>query len=370
MEHIQDIVFRYLQGNKLSPEESDCLNTWLLDDVNKQEFTSMQRVHVMVKCSRIQGTRSKEDVLKHIKNKHRSHRLIIVFGAIAAICCLLVGIYVLFIDHMAPMEDSPLYANQVTLTLSSGHHISLDELDADVADLVAQDAVVEWKQGDELNYKNSSPHVADAYHTLTIPVGCEYRLVLQDGTQVWLNANTEFRYPISFVGASREVYVKGEAYFDVVRDTTRPFLVHCGDVTTRVLGTSFNVRNYADRPQTTTLVSGSVETHYNNKVFLIKPGEQFVCDGQSCSVNQVNVDPIIAWRYGNFMVKECRLDELLGEVARWYDLKLFYQNAALKDLIYTATFSRSLEPEVLIDILGKTRKARFTLKDKTLIISQ
>ena len=130
------------------------------------------------------------------------------------------------------------------------------------------------------------------YNTVTIPRGGEYRLELSDGTKVWLNAETELRFPVSFSGNTRDVYLKGEAYFEVKKDADCPFLVHSSMGCVKVLGTSFNVRYYADeREVVTTLESGKVMYFSDDlsKTVVLSPGQQAVDkEGDSLELKAVS----------------------------------------------------------------------------------
>ena len=111
------------------------------------------------------------------------------------------------------------------------------------------------------------------YNTLTVPVGAEYNLVLSDGTKVYLNAGSELRFPVAFVGDVREVYLNGEGYFEVAKDSTKTFKVHAADMTAIVLGTSFNVKAYSDQGHAeTTLEEGHVRVVCGHREFDVHPG--------------------------------------------------------------------------------------------------
>ena len=138
------------------------------------------------------------------------------------------------------------------------------------------------------------------YNTIIIPRGGEYQLILSDGSRVWLNSDTRLRYPVSFIGEKREVYLEGEAYFEVSH-SDKPFEVHGGGQCVRVLGTSFNVMAYGDESKVqTTLVSGSVRVvlDQSDKTVLLTPGHQAEMDKNSgkITMREVNVENYIGWK--------------------------------------------------------------------------
>ena len=180
------------------------------------------------------------------------------------------------------------------------------------------------------------------FNTLQIPRGGEYFLTLADGTEVWLNAETEIRYPVQFTGNKRVVYLDGEAYFTVAPDKKKPFTVVSTHASVSVLGTQFNFRAYPDEQDVqTTLVSGSVimqSEKYKQQVKLV-PGEQGVLEKRSANLTKLEVNTYLytAWKDGRFAFRDARLEDLFNILARWYDLSVFYQSPEAKDIRFTGT---------------------------------
>ena len=178
------------------------------------------------------------------------------------------------------------------------------------------------------------------FNTLQIPRGGEYFLTLADGTEVWLNAETEIRYPVQFTGNKRVVYLDGEAYFTVAPDKKKPFTVVSTHASVSVLGTQFNFRAYPDEQDVqTTLVSGSVimqSEKYKQQIKLV-PGEQGVLEKRSANLTKQEVNTYLytAWKDGRFAFRDARLEDLFNILARWYDLSIFYQSPEAKDIRFT-----------------------------------
>ena len=210
--------------------------------------------------------------------------------------------------------------------------------------------------------------VTEEYNKLTTPVGGEYSLVLSDGTKVFLNAESEMNYPVVFAGGERKVVLKGEAFFEVAEDKARPFVVSTGDFDVRVTGTQFNVRVYPDETPTATLAEGSIRLLKGEHITDLVPGEQARVGAESVEVRKVNLEEAIAWRHDAFSFKQVRLEDLLTELARWYDMEVFYQNTGLKDLHFTAWFKRSSSMKEVVRLLERTQKVKLEVKGKTLIV--
>ena len=215
--------------------------------------------------------------------------------------------------------------------------------------------------------------VTEEYNKLTTPVGGEYSLVLSDGTKVFLNADSELKYPVEFSDGKRIVDLKGEAYFEVHKDSLRPFVVRVNGAEVTVLGTSFNVNTYGDDGQIyTTLVNGSVRVSSvkNGQAEVLKPGMQSVMDVQSgqLTVREVDVEPYVAWREGRFVFRAMTLDLIMRQLQRWYDFEVFYQNPELKDYEFRGVIKRDMDLDKVLSVIKVTTNVDFEVKGKVITI--
>ena len=215
--------------------------------------------------------------------------------------------------------------------------------------------------------------VTEEYNKLTTPVGGEYSLVLSDGTKVFLNADSELKYPVEFSDGKRIVDLKGEAYFEVHKDSSRPFVVRMNGAEVTVLGTSFNVNTYGDDGQIyTTLVNGSVRVSSvkNGQAEVLKPGMQSVMDVQSgqLTVREVDVEPYVAWREGRFVFRAMTLDLIMRQLQRWYDFEVFYQNSELKDYEFRGVIKRDMDLDKVLSVIKATTNVDFEVKGKVITI--
>ena len=215
--------------------------------------------------------------------------------------------------------------------------------------------------------------VTEEYNKLTTPIGGEYSLVLSDGTKVFLNADSELKYPVEFSDGKRIVDLKGEAYFEVHKDSLRPFIVRINGAEVTVLGTSFNVNTYGDDGQIyTTLVNGSVRVSSmkNKQEEILKPGMQSVMNVQSglLTVRKVDVEPYVAWREGRFVFRAMTLDLIMRQVQRWYDFEVFYQNSELKDYEFRGVIKRDMDLDKVLSVIKATTNVDFEVKGKVITI--
>ena len=213
-----------------------------------------------------------------------------------------VGLFVWWQPASIPLlEEIGIVKPKAVVTLANGEKINLGE---EVAPIAEKDGTrIQYHDG-QLVYSSQSqtakPQVL--YNELTVPRGGEYSLVLGDGTRVWLNAGSKLKYPVRFNGSQRRVFLSGEAYFAVERDTAHPFIVSGSSGEIRVLGTEFNIRDYEDEERVvTTLVKGAVSyTGKNLKQgeIVMKPGEQVRAGrrGEKPELLQVNPKEFISWK--------------------------------------------------------------------------
>ena len=209
------------------------------------------------------------------------------------------------------------------------------------------------------------------YNTLVVPRGGEYSLALSDGTKVWLNAGSELKYPIYFSGETREVYISGEAYFDVKKKEDQPFIVrtNLGDIT--VLGTEFNVQNYLDDEQVVmTLVKGKISyKQVNHEQVILLPGQQLVVkENGTKEINTVDTRYSPGWKNGMFFFRAQRLEEIMEQLERWYDVHVFYTNEAVKDLHFTGDLSRFKNIDTFIEMFEQSSDVKFDIQGKNLFI--
>lgn len=227
----------------------------------------------------------------------------------------------------------------------------------------------------EVCYKNVEQEEVQKIemHSLEVPKGSEFKIVLGDGTRVWMNAQTKLSYPESFQGERREVFLTGEAYFEVVYDVEKPFVVKTADMGITVLGTSFNVKAYPeDEYVITTLVTGSVSQEYikSGKEIVLSPSDQAIYTKSNgvLKVGQVDVNEYISWKSGRIILKDCSLKEIFRELARWYDFEVEYRKEGLENTRFYINMDRYDDVRAVLDKLQKTNGVKFMFYDRKIIV--
>lgn len=211
-------------------------------------------------------------------------------------------------------------------------------------------------------------------HTLEIPRGGEYSITLSDGTVVYLNSGSKLRYPVAFGDGKREVYLSGEGYFKVTKDTERPFWVITDNLSIKVYGTSFNVNTYKEKIVRTVLVEGKIgiRTKDVSAEFRVLPGEMAVYDirTQTMNIQSVDVYPYIAWKDHIFAFENESLEEIMNTLSLWYDIDVFFQKPSLKDLHFTGHLGRYENISSLLDAISFVTQVRFSIKGRTIIVTE
>lgn len=247
--------------------------------------------------------------------------------------------------------------NKATLYLSNGSKINLTSTSTG---LIAQQSgmnILKTKEG-ELEYQETDNHDYESHETknnvIVTPRGGQYTLKLPDGTKVWLNAASSMKFPTTFDRQqSRTVVLSGEAYFEVAKDASRPFIVETPNQRVTVLGTHFNVNAYPDEKETqTTLLEGSVEVFSTelNLSKVLTPHQMAIHQSKELIVLNVDESEVVAWKNGKMNFNETDLPTLMREVSRWYDLDIIYpENIGIRK--FSGGIKRNTNLSTLLEIL-------------------
>lgn len=374
---IQYLVIRHLEGTA-SDEELLSLQSWLsLSKENFSLFVDFKKHWLEAGADRRYDVNSAwtqmEQRLELRKSKQHPRFWIKVSSCAAAILLLVtIGYYGLeYHSDQQTIEfaDGKIEpgSNKAILVLGSNRKVELSD---DAADSLIMDGSIVKNEGNTLVYSNKQDAKrVEEYNTLITPRGGEYTVVLADGTQVWLNSESELRYPVHFSDSVRKVYLKGEAYFHVTKQQEQKFVVCSDRARITVFGTEFNVRNYEDAKIATTLVKGSVVVaHANGKECKLVPGQQAVIEHEKMDVRKVEPILYTAWKDGFFVYQDKTLDDILMELSRWYDFTYFYQNKSLEKMVLTAKLKKFDSVSQIFEVLSETDKFKFIIKGKTVTV--
>lgn len=375
-------LFRYTRGELSKEEEKEIeqvlsdvqgMNTLVeeLKDKNRIEH----EMHVIVKFDT-------ERALSKLKNRKQVKRRGMLSWIAAASVVVSAGVSAWILLSQEPDVHNLPVAEKfepgkvvVTLEMASGLKYRLDTLSSVVRNnrvnvaFDNNDGVLKIKEQDSLA-DGATKEIG--HNTINVPYGGTYTVELCDGTKVYLNSGTILEFPSRFDGKVRSVSLKGEAYFDVARNESKPFVVEVDEMKVKVLGTSFNVKSYVDEPGVyTTLVEGSVAILRNGQPEKkIKPGEQAYYNKGvgTLSIAEVDVNEFTSWKDGLFYFKDIALEEILRIVSRWYDLEVFYMNQGVKSVIYSGKLPMYSSVEDVLRKFEISGDVRFELKGRTLTV--
>ena len=371
--NIEEIIIKRLSEEHLSEEESAFFDKWYQNSSNREYYNDLLKIRSGIIASQVKERIDKRKAWNQVRPARKISliRTLLKFAAIM-ILPLSLGVFLLIRENK---QEKVVYAEvpvqpgkkQAVLTLSSGQQVMLADT---IVHVNEKGMVISNFPDKELVYKimNDTMKTETIYNTVTVPRGGEYKLVLADGTIVWLNSDSHIRYPVTFSSNTRQVELEGEAYFEVAKDVEKPFIVRMNEYNVRVTGTQFNVRNYSNESLATTLVEGGVQIERKGKVDRLRPGQQAVLENNEIRIRVVNVEEQVAWRHGAFGFTQCRLENIMEELARWYDVDVFYMNQQVKDYHFSAWFKRSSSINEVINILEKTKKISLDLKGRILTV--
>ena len=293
--------------------------------------------------------------------------------AAAVLFMLSAGVWLYYNKTSSPASlyknDVLAGGNKAYLTLSNGTRILLTG--APAGTLAKQSGIEITKTSDgQVVYTVTSQQkigTSTEYNTIETPRGGQYQVRLPDGTNVWLNASSSLKFPASFAKLSdRSVDLNGEAYFEVYKDKLHPFIVKSKNQEIKVLGTHFNISNYADELEVkTTLLEGSVMI---NNSFTLNPGEQSILKNGKINVYKVDPDEAIAWKKGYFQFTDESLESILLKVSRWYDVEVKFEDEKAKKVTFSGTMSRYKTISGILDKLEKIGAGNFRIEGKTVTV--
>lgn len=207
------------------------------------------------------------------------------------------------------------------------------------------------------------------YHTLLVPAANFFKLTLADGTTVWVNSNSELRFPTHFSEDERRVYLRGEAYFEVAKDAAKPFYVETSDIHIRVLGTHFNVSTYGDRSKTS-LAEGRVEISNHKQSVVISPGQSAEWRNGNLQVKSTNLQKDLAWKNNEFYFQEDNIAHIAHQLKLWYDLDISFSDDVSLTTTYSGEIRRDVRLTEVLKMLEFVSDLDFKLNKNKLLITK
>jgi ferric-dicitrate binding protein FerR (iron transport regulator) len=299
-------------------------------------------------------------------------------GIAAAVIVLAIGVWLFWLGKnekpavgfaRVDIEAKP-GGDKAILTLGNGQRVVLDS--AANGMLAMQGASKIIKQNGQLNYQpgSGSGKSAIAFNTLTTPRGGQYKLILPDGTKVWLDALSSINYPTAFTGNTRRVSIVGQAYFEVVHDAAAPFEVEVRGQVVRDIGTSFNINAYDDEPAMKITLAGGVAAIGvpGHEIVLRRPGQQAEFrDGQLKAAPDADLESVLAWKNGLFYLTSADIGMVMRQISRWYDIDVVFEKGVPAGHI-TGEVPRNTMLSTVLQVL-QTSGVHFTVEGRKIILT-
>lgn len=369
--------------NTLEESERKELKLWLSENpVNQSLYEKLKKQNPVPALRTYQQIQTTQGLQKYRK-RYRSHsvRMPVRWISAAAIGLLLIGIgiHLLVQTHPERVQVVNIHpgTSKAILIMADGQVKELEETQKN--ETIELAGVTLRKSGDEIRYTPvpsdslAGSRLSGEHNILKTPTGGEYKLILSDGTRVWLNSQTVLRYPVNFTGKERLVYLEGEAYFDVAHNDKCPFIVNTRtEVNIQVLGTAFNVRAYPDEIQIeTVLEQGSVKMWQHSSNITLVPGTKGVFNKNNgeFSTEEVNTELYTAWYKGQYVFEEETIENILTRLSRWYDIHVFFADQKARNMVFSGSIRKYETIHQFLQAVEMTGGIRFQVKGNTIIVS-
>lgn len=365
----QELFKKYATGN-CTEEEKVLLESWYLlntQDMHLSDLSPEQRLE------------DKQLILAALEQdiepiKTPTHWLKYTGMAAASIALILLAFGVYNYKFKAPVTpqqglsaktDIAPGKNKAILKLANGQVINLSN---DKKGIIIKAGELAYNDGTQIN-TNDVHTEATQKNTITTPAGSQYQVVLQDGTKVWLNAESSLSYPSGFTGQERRVEITGEAYFEVAHNKKMPFIVVTDKQKIEVLGTHFNVMAYSNESTVrTTLLEGSVKVTGKTASKYLVPGQQAqVSDQQIAITSQIDLEEVVSWKNGYFKFNE-DIKSIMNKIARWYDIDVVYRPGVDLNQTFSGEVSKSRNVSALLKVMELTGNVNFKIEGRRIIV--
>lgn len=361
-------LLEFLNG-ELDMAGVEAVEKWLqASEKNRQDFSEVQKGYCRARWAVREALIGDHSRLYLPVNKRRTNLRRWIAAAVLLPIATAVSLLFIFSDNSGDNEKIALVGqltDQVILELSDGsQHIVNPSADTTLTEKSgARVAIVSG----EIIYDNPILPNEAVYNKLTVPRGSNiYKLTLGDGSTVWLNSDSHLEYPLNFSGDERRVSVAGEAFFDIVRDESKPFIVETSGHLVTVLGTQFNISGYPGEPVITTLATGRVHISVGDVVSPVhlSPGQQSSVSPEAGIINvtAVDVENFISWKDGILSVEKVSLEDILKKIARKYDVSFDLTDADLTNVVLRGSIPMGVSLETVLSVINKTTNVEFKVK--------
>jgi ferric-dicitrate binding protein FerR (iron transport regulator) len=389
---ISQLIVKFLEG-KLTSDESEKLNRWIGEsDLHRQLWEQLTDADYLEANLKKLKSRDLDQAWVNLQFKikngqsagPRRRRQVLRYAA-AVIGITLIGLagkYFFgngFFPEKEDKEEATIaeilpQGKIAELVLGNGTVVHLDGNTN--APIIEEDGTKVFSDQNGVHYSsNNTADRKEIYNTLIVPRSGEYRVVLSDGTMVWLNAASSLKYPTKFGSSQRKVILSGEGYFEVTKDAKRPFIVKTENTQVEVLGTKFNVSAYTeDSKNKISLAEGKVVVQQlkegENERVVLTPGYGAVVekDKSGIQTTHVNIEAELAWKDAMFIFEDEALGSIMKKLSRWYDVNVSFEPGVDTMFHFTGHIEKYENLAKTLHLLELTRKVSFDIKNHDIIV--
>lgn len=384
-QHIARLIYKQ-QISRIHQAEADELQDWL-DENNTnnalhKKLTTKEYAKDIEFYNKVDSSLAWQKYNQKYSPKRKINR-IAVWSAAAACFIGAIILSLLFTDTFKTSEVATQHAiiqpgtSKAILILNNGKSIDLSSSKS--SRIFVSETAEAQNSGSQINYSGKEDmryfdDEKEVFNEIVVPRGGEYKIILSDGSHVWLNSETKLKYPVKFTKDTRNVYLEGEAFFEVARDSRKPFFVHLeNEAEVRVLGTAFNVRSYSDEDiMETVLEKGSIEMQFAEQDVLLTPSFKVEYHKKTKEISEKKVDTELytAWKDGRYVFYNESLENILHKLSRWYDIDVVFKDEAVKKMAFNGNVRKYENVNVLLDALQASGGVRFEISGKKVMVSK
>ena len=389
MEYPKDYRMSRLIAKKLMgvirSEEEKKLDTWLEEDIKNRNLYEhiLDEENILSRdlyAKRLDVEYSWKLLRGRLIRQGECRHLFFRYIAVAVSVILLIGIGLYWStrknQEVQPVETIArieMGSSKAVLVTSCGDEIVLQ--DSSVQLIALGKGMVAKNDSGRVSYEGINSvenEEALEYNIIRVPRGGEYKLFLSDNTEVFLNSDSEIRFPVKFGKNRRDVFLSGEAFFIISKDVSRPFIVNANNkVSVEVLGTQFNLQAYSDEDFVkTTLSEGRVRVYDEKQSVKLHPDEQAIYNGTDgkFTTRKVDASKYSAWKDGRFVLQNCTLGDIMTRLGRWYNVDILWVDSEVKKYHFSGELARYKDFVEILRMLELATQVRFEVKDRTILV--
>lgn len=382
-QNLKDIYTKFLQ-NKATRYELEQMFE-LLKDSDEQElkqlvaqaleqneqYADLNKHHQLLQNVRVNVMNAAgASQAKVVAMQPRSRKMWYMAAASVAVILMVAGVFLINKKQANnSVTDLRPGGNIAMLSLGGSDTLNLQQLKAGSQVKRSVGVVVSKVNNNTVAYTAYGDDTAalNQINTIVTPRGGQYHVQLSDGTEVMLNADSKLEFPVGFTGNQRKVKLTGEAYFAVAKNKAKPFIVTTAGQDVQVLGTKFNISNYAeDGGPVTTLTEGSVKVSSPSASAILKPGQQSHTGVSGISVTDVDTDVYNAWKNGEFVFENTSLDLIMHKLSRWYNFETDYSKLPPKNLYMRISSQVNLSD--VLQVITTTSGVKFKIEEGRVVV--